>query len=210
MCGITGCLSHESGCDGRSAIVAMSDALVHRGPDDSSLWHDEITGVTLAHRRLSVLDLSPLGRQPMESACGRYVIVYNGEVYNHRELRVELETLGHSFRGGSDTETMLAAIVEWGLRQAVKRFVGMFAFALWDKRDRKLALIRDRLGIKPLFYGSTGRSFLFASELKSLVVHPYFVQSINRDALALYFRHNYIPAPHSIYEVSASWNRGLF
>ncbi|MGE4552370.1 MAG: asparagine synthase (glutamine-hydrolyzing) [Desulfovibrionaceae bacterium] len=205
MCGITGFLSPASATEATEdtllrQVRAMADALAHRGPDDSGLWTDPAAGVALGHRRLSILDLSPLGRQPMTSSCGRYVICYNGEVYNHRELRRELETAGHAFRGGSDTETMLAAIVQWGLSAAVRRFVGMFAFALWDRAGRTLHLVRDRLGIKPLYYGRAGKDFVFGSELKALRAHPAFDRPLDRDALCLYFRHNYIPAPHSIYQ----------
>jgi asparagine synthase (glutamine-hydrolysing) len=177
----------------------MTDSLTHRGPDDSGIWLAPKAGIGLGHRRLSILDLSPLGRQPMHSACGRYVIAYNGEVYNYRELRTELEELGHTFRGGSDTEVLLAATAQWGLKEAVVRFVGMFAFALWDRRERVLSLVRDRLGIKPLYYGWAGKGFIFGSELKALRACPVFDHEVDRNALALYFRHNYVPAPWTIY-----------
>ncbi len=201
MCGIAGYLTpHPASSDHMAGRVRdMADALAHRGPDDSGIWADAGSGVAFGHRRLSIQDLSPLGRQPMASANGRYVICFNGEVYNHLDLRRELEPLGHSFRGGSDTETMLAAIVQWGLRGAVERFVGMFAFALWDVREHSLHLVRDRLGIKPLYYGRAARNFVFASELKALRAHPDFDPAVDRDALALYFRHNYVPAPHCIH-----------
>ncbi len=199
MCGITGFLLSPTR-HAQALLRAMTDTLHHRGPDDSDLWLDEEAGIGLGHRRLSILDLSPLGRQPMHSASGRYVICFNGEVFNFARLRQELEPLGHHFQGGSDTEVMLAAIEHWGLASAVQRFVGMFTFALWDKKHRTLHLVRDRLGIKPLYYGRAGRDFVFGSELKALREHPDFDDAIDREALTLYFRHNYIPAPWSIHK----------
>src|ERR1041385_2540641 len=153
MCGIAGYLQ-PGGLDPRHApsiIAAMTDVIRHRGPDDSGAWVDGDAGVVLGHRRLSILDLSPAGHQPMSSASGRYVIVFNGEIYNFRELRGELAQMGHRFRGGSDTEVMLAAFSAWGVRRAVERFNGMFAFAAWDRQDRVLHLGRDRAGEKPLY-----------------------------------------------------------
>jgi asparagine synthase (glutamine-hydrolysing) len=178
----------------------MADQLVHRGPDDSGVWVDGEAGIALGFRRLSIVDLSPAGHQPMTSSSGRYVIVFNGEVYNFGELRRDLESRGHSFRGHSDTEVMLEAVSEWGLEEAVKKFVGMFAFALWDRRERVLYLVRDRLGIKPLYWGWQHKTFLFGSELKALRVHPDFDPEINCGALALYLRYGYIPQPYSIYQ----------
>lgn len=202
MCGIAGFITPSGKERGflANTAKAMSNAIRHRGPDDSDVWVDEKAGVALGHRRLSIIDLSPLGRQPMASPSGRYVICYNGEVYNFKELRRELEELGHAFRGGSDTEVLLAGFEQWGVRRAVERFVGMFAFALWDAHERSLYLVRDRLGIKPLYYGRLGGDFVFGSELKALRAHPNFDRSIDRDSLTLYFRHNYIPAPYSIYD----------
>lgn len=177
----------------------MTDSLIHRGPDDSGVWVDVDSGVGLGHRRLSILDLSPLGRQPMHSHCGRFVLAYNGEVYNHLELRKELAA--YPFRSTSDTETILAAIAEWGVDAALNRFTGMFAISLWDKQTRKLFLVRDRMGIKPLYYGMTeDKDWVFGSELKALQAHPRFSPSIDRNALISYFRHNYISAPHTIFE----------
>ncbi len=167
----------------------MTDTIIHRGPDDSGAWVDAQAGIALGFRRLAIVDLSPTGHQPMHSADDRYVIVFNGEVYNFLELRKDLSALGHSFRGTSDTEVMLAAICQWGLTAAVQRFNGMFAFALWDCTERRLHLVRDRLGIKPLYYGWSGGVFLFGSELKTLRAHPAFQVEINRDVLALFLRH---------------------
>ncbi len=203
MCGIAGFIdfSNSLGADELTTLAqCMADAVAHRGPDDRQAWADAAAGVALGFRRLSILDLSPAGRQPMASASGRYVMVYNGEVYNFAELRRELEAAGASFRGHSDTEIMLAAVERWGMPAAVRRFNGMFAFALWDRQDRRLYLGRDRLGIKPLYYGWAGRVFVFGSELKCLRAHPAFHPQIDRDVLALYLRHNYIPAPYAIYQ----------
>jgi len=203
MCGIVGCITaHGLPLPELEDIARrMTATLVHRGPDDEGLWVDAKAGVSLGHRRLAILDLSPLGHQPMVSADGRYVIVYNGEVYNFRGLQRELKDLGHGFRGGSDTEVILAAMVQWGVKAAVQRFVGMFAFGLWDRIDRKLYLVRDRLGIKPLYYGwSSDGTFLFGSELKALRAWPGFDNPVDLEALALFFRHNYVPAPYTIFK----------
>jgi len=176
----------------------MTDAISHRGPDDAGCWVEHDVGVALGNRRLSIIDLSPEGHQPMVSKSGRYVISFNGEIYNFRELREELSG-DYSWRGHSDTEVMLRAVEAWGLEAAARRFVGMFAFALWDRKERLLHLVRDRLGKKPMYYGWTGGAFLFGSELKALRVHPEFKAEIDRDALALLMRYRYIPSPYSIY-----------
>jgi asparagine synthase (glutamine-hydrolysing) len=201
MCGISGFMGPVDSRDrALQTLGAMTDAIVHRGPDDFGYWIDEAAGIGLGNRRLAVVDLSPAGHQPMESADGRYVMTYNGEVYNFTELRAELETKGHSFRGHSDTEVMLEAFSEWGVDDAVGRFNGMFALALWDRSDRVLHLARDRMGKKPLYYGWFGRTLLFGSELKVLRQHPEFKGDIDRGALAAYLRHSYVPSPYSIYE----------
>ncbi len=199
MCGIAGFWQTKRGTEDPLEILGrMGAALAHRGPDDSGTFHDGATGIGLAFRRLSILDLSPEGHQPMFSVSGRYVIIFNGEVYNFEEIRAELGT--RQWRGHSDTEVMLEAIERWGLESAAQRFVGMFAFALWDGQERKLYLVRDRLGIKPLYYGHVGGNFVFGSELKAIRQHPGFYGDIDRDVLALYLRHNYVPSPHCIYK----------
>lgn len=201
MCGISGGLQSDLGPrEWEEALGRMESALNHRGPDDSGVWFDAGAGVGLAHRRLSIVDLSPAGHQPMHSADGRYVISYNGEIYNFTALRRDLESRGHGFRGHSDTEVMLAAFSQWGVEAAVKKFVGMFAFAVWDARERMLHLCRDRAGEKPLYYGWVGDTFLFGSELKALRAHPCWRAEVDRDALLLFLRYNYVPAPYSIYK----------
>ena len=208
MCGFAGFLNLNGSLNAdtaRSVASAMGAALSHRGPDGEGVWEDAAHGIALAHRRLAILDLSPEGSQPMASACGRYVIAFNGEIYNHAEIRHELERTPNgegviNWRGHSDTEVMLAAIAHWGVETALTHFVGMFAFALWDRRDRTLHLARDRFGEKPLYYGRMGNALLFGSELKALLRHPAWRGEIDRNALALYMRHNHIPAPYSIYK----------
>ena len=205
MCGIVGFLNKQNPLDRKSQdlIRRMSAKLSHRGPDDSGIWSDSETGIALGHQRLAIQDLSPAGKQPMPSKSGRYQIVYNGEIYNAKQLVVELaqgSECALDLVGHSDTEVLLASIEAWGLQTAVSKCIGMFAFALWDKDDEVLHLVRDRLGIKPLYYGQSRNTFLFGSELKALKEHPDFESEIDRNSLALYFRHNYIPAPYSIYK----------
>lgn len=205
MCGFTGFIQFTK--PGNAApphiiVTKMSDRIASRGPDDSGVWVDAGGRVALGHRRLSVIDLSPEGHQPMISSCGRYVIVFNGEIYNYLAIRNELEIAGSApnWRGHSDTEVILAAVATWGLAPALQRFVGMFAFAMWDRQEHVLHLVRDRLGEKPLYYGWVEGVFLFGSELKALRAHPHWQGEVNRDVLALFLRHNYIPAPYSIYK----------
>lgn len=204
MCGLTGFLVAPSEASGRaedmrSLLSCMAGTLSHRGPDDGGFWIDAGAGVALGHRRLSIIDLSPSGRQPMTSACGRYVAAFNGEIYNFKILRGELERAGHAFRGTSDTEVLLASVSEYGVAEAPKRWNGMFALALWDREARVLSLVRDRFGEKPLYYGESGGTFLFGSELKALKAHPSFCGEIDDAALASYFRYNFVPTPLSIY-----------
>jgi len=178
----------------------MDLSLKHRGPDDSGIWIDADAGVALVHRRLSIVDLSPAGHQPMHSADGRFVISYNGEVYSHLPIRAEIEATGHRFRGHSDTEVMLESIARYGIRPTVDKLIGMFAIAIWDKRERTLTLIRDRLGIKPIYWAKLGGLFMFGSELKALRQHQGWTPRIRPEAVASFMRHNYIPAPHTIYQ----------
>ena len=204
MCGITGFIdlsAHRISSEELiPTVTRMADAIRHRGPDDQGVWADAEAGLALGFCRLSILDLSPAGHQPMQSADERYMMIYNGEVYNFAELREKLESLGHTFRGTSDSEVMLAAFVQWGLEAAVRQFNGMFAIALWDRQQKVLHLVRDRLGVKPLYYGWCKDVFLFGSELKALRAHPAFDATIDRDSLSLFLRHSYIPAPRSIYK----------
>lgn len=212
MCGIAGFFEPEGFSDERALdlLTSMTSCLAHRGPDDSGVWTDAAQGIALGHRRLSILDLSPLGHQPMLSRDGRFVIVYNGEIYNHHDLRDELAALGHAFRGHSDTEVLVTALVQWGLRSTLQRCNGMFAFAAWDRAERRLHLARDRAGEKPLYYGTHGGTFYFASELKSLRAHDRFRGEIDRDSLRLFLRHNCVPAPFSIYAGIAKLPPGTF
>lgn len=211
MCGIAGFLNFKA-TQTQGALISlgknMSGTLIHRGPDDSGIWADEKDGICLAHRRLAILDLSPLGHQPMVSQSKRYVLIFNGEIYNYMEIRKDLELRNCNFKGHSDTEVMLAAFETWGLFESLKKFIGMFAIALWDQKEKQLYLIRDRLGKKPLYYGFMGNTFLFGSELKALKVHPEFQKEINRNALTAFLRYSYIPTPYSIYENIYKLNPG--
>jgi len=200
MCGFSGCLGGPN--IGKKILSLMGELIIHRGPDDCGVWLDDIAQIGMSHQRLSIVDLSTAGHQPMISSSGRYVVSFNGEIYNHLDLRSQLAV--SSWQGHSDTETLLAAVVAWGLEETLKRCEGMFALALWDREQRQLYLARDRIGEKPLYYGWQGEggnaSFLFGSELKALKAHPSFQGEINRDAITLFLRHNCIPASYSIYQ----------
>ncbi|KOF04008.1 hypothetical protein OB69_03110 [Roseivirga seohaensis subsp. aquiponti] len=200
MCGITGFVQLENFELGRSKEILrkMTDSIVHRGPDSDGFWLDEQSGVALGHRRLSILDLSEAGSQPMISANGQYVIVLNGEIYNHLSIRKEISFT--EWRGHSDTETILEAIVEWGFKKTLEKIEGMFAFALWDCKKQQLILARDRMGEKPLFYGKVNGTFFFTSELKALYQHPNFEKNISRDAIAKYVRKGYTVGEDSIFD----------
>lgn len=205
MCGFVGFLTPGPWARDETApelLSLMANMIVHRGPDSEGYWHNAASGIALGHRRLTIVDLSPAGAQPMHSACGRYVLAFNGEVYNHLDLRKALDDL--PWRGHSDTESLLAGFSAWGVSATLQRCIGMFAIAVWDKQERMLTLARDRLGEKPLYYGWQGQNenscFLFGSDLAAIKAHPAFAAEINRDALALYMRHNAIAAPHSIYQ----------
>ena len=202
MCGIVGLLDpdHRLAPAALVEVVGrMADSLDHRGPDSCGQWADPEAGVALGHRRLAIIDRSAKGHQPMSSACGRYCIVFNGEIYNHRRLRHDLLSVGTQLRGHSDTEVLLAAIAHRGLTSALDAVVGMFAFALWDRATRTLTLVRDHLGQKPMYFGRIGPAFAFASELKAFAAHPDFRPQVDRGALALFLRHQYVPAPHTIW-----------
>src|SRR5829696_4277897 len=211
MCGLAGFLAPGPVDDASHLAAAMAERLVHRGPDDAGVWADPASGVALAFRRLAIIDLSPAGHQPMVSHCGRYVIIFNGEIYNHQELRADLDCAdGMPWRGHSDTETLLAALARWGVRRTLQRCAGMFAFALWDQQERRLILARDRSGEKPLYYGWQQGTLIFGSELKALRAHPAFRAEVSREAVCLLLRHNYIPAPHTIYDNVSKLPGGCF
>jgi len=204
MCGLIGFTRNIKVCHSDENEVAekMCAAITHRGPDSEGIWWDESAPLVLGHRRLSILDLSPAGHQPMLSVCGRYVIAFNGEVYNHLALREQLAQKGEApnWRGHSDTESLLACFAVWGLEKTLQASVGMFAIAVWDKQEQVLTLARDRMGEKPLYWGWCDDVLLFGSELKALKAHPAFNAEIDRNALTLLLRHCYIPAPYSIYK----------
>ncbi|HET9469527.1 MAG TPA: asparagine synthetase B, partial [Usitatibacter sp.] len=199
MCGITGYWVRRGDPAAWLADVAGSvEALRNRGPDDSGVWVRPGARVAMGHTRLSILDLSPLGHQPMRSADGSTTMVFNGEVYNFAAVRSELEALGHRFRSSGDSEVVLAAYEQWGVA-AADRFLGMFAIAFWSERERRLVLLRDRMGVKPLYYAWDGRAFWFGSELKALRAFAAWKPEIDRDALGEYLQYGYISAPRSIY-----------
>ena len=202
MCGIAGFVGFgNTGYSIAEIASKMGSSISHRGPDDSGLWIDEHAQVAFAHQRLSILDLSSAGSQPMKSKSGRYIIVFNGEIYNHNNLREKISsaTQNTQWLGSSDTETLLAAMDLWGVEKTISYIEGMFAIALWDKKNNELYLIRDKVGEKPLYYGFQGTTFMFASELKALKCHPNFLGSIDKSSIMLQMQYGYIPAPHSIY-----------
>jgi asparagine synthase (glutamine-hydrolysing) len=198
MCGLSGFVAKKTDyTEGVRQVRQMNARISHRGPDDSGVWGDEAAGVFLGHQRLSIVDLSNAGHQPMHSACGRFAIIFNGEIYNHAELRKQLSP--RTWVGHSDTETLLACFEQWGVVSAIEKCIGMFAIALWDKTTHVLTLIRDRMGEKPIYYGWQQGVFLFGSELKALRANKAFVGEINRDAIAMQLRHCYVPTPYTIY-----------
>lgn len=202
MCGIAGLFDLRRSpreTEPTARAQRMADTMPYRGPDGFGAWGDATSGIGLAHRRLAIVDLSPSGAQPMHSADDRFVITYNGEVYNFRDLRTELADLGHAFRGTSDTEVMLAAFLQWGVTEAVKRFIGMFAFAVFDRREHRLHLVRDRVGVKPLYWTIQDGTLLFGSELRALMAHPSFRRDVDPDAMAAVVAYSYVPAPASVF-----------
>ncbi|MBW8636198.1 asparagine synthase (glutamine-hydrolyzing) [Hoeflea sp. WL0058] len=202
MCGICGIVSKASAETLAETVDNMANTLRHRGPDAAGIWVDREAGVAIGHRRLSILDLSPAGAQPMISTCERYVIAFNGEIYNHLDLRADLDqrTIASAWRGNSDTETLLAAIVHWGLREAVHRAHGMFALALWDRQEKRLHFMRDRMGEKPLYLARLSDGWAFGSELKAILAVPGFEARLCRDAVAAFLAYGYVPETHCIFE----------
>src|SRR6266446_4412052 len=202
MCGVAGLWDRRTASSADALCAAarrMAEVLHHRGPDDGGAWCDAATGIALGHRRLSIIDLSPAGAQPMVSSCGRFVISYNGEIYNADDLKPALQAAGRSFRGHSDTEVILEGIAVWGVEATVRRLIGMFAMALWERSQRRLYLIRDRMGIKPMYWAAFGDTFLFASELKALRVQGGWPVELDRNSLVAYLRRRYVPGPGTIY-----------
>lgn len=209
MCGLVGFLDLSAVTPDRADVVGrMADTLAHRGPDDRGLWADDAAGIALGHRRLSIVELSPLGAQPMMSQDQRWVIAFNGEIYNHHDMRRRLDLV--AWRGHSDTETLVEAIARWGVEKTLALCDGMFAFAAWDRTERALILARDRFGEKPLYWSECNGTVLFASELKALRQHPAFDTSINRNALGLYMKMGWVPAPHTIYAHASKLMPGTF
>ncbi|MDB9872652.1 asparagine synthase (glutamine-hydrolyzing) [Alphaproteobacteria bacterium] len=207
MCGIAGFFGQVQ--SPKKCLTMMANTIIHRGPDFQNIWFDKNLGIGLAHTRLAILDLSQAGNQPMQSENSKFTIVFNGEIYNHQELRKELELLGNkNWKSRSDTETLLVSFEEWGIETTLKKTKGMFAIAIWDNHNRTLSLARDRIGEKPLYYGWVNHQFVFASELKAMKKFPGFCNQINREALALFLQFNSIPAPHSIYENIFKLNPG--
>lgn len=203
MCGITGFWDFSNRFNKEESINIIKSMIAkinHRGPDDNGYWLDDNSGVTIGHCRLAVVDLSATGRQPMQSNSNRFILSYNGEVYNAPAIKEELKQLGHTFRGTSDTEVIIQAFDQWGIVNSVKKFIGMFALAVWDKELKELTLIRDRVGVKPLYYGTIANNFFFGSELKSFSVHPLWQRHIDRNALSRFIKFNYVPAPYSIFQ----------
>ena len=204
MCGITGLYSFEPRTNRQELHrigKAMTDSLIHRGPDSGDIWQDPDVPFVIGHRRLSILDLSECGAQPMESASGRYMIAFNGEIYNFKEIRAEIKkNYNHNFKGHSDTEVILAGFEYWGFEDTIEKLNGMFAIALWDRKAKALFLARDRFGKKPLYVGWAGSTLVFGSETKALAAQPDFRRDVNRDALTSYMRFGYVPAPFCIYD----------
>lgn len=214
MCGLAGFIDSRGLSSDRALGIGslMGKAIKHRGPDDSGVWFDCTEGVVMAHQRLSIIDLSKAGRQPMASASGRYVISFNGEIYNHQKLRRELETKGANpvWRGYSDTETLVALFDTYGIAKTLNKLIGMFAISIWDCEEKSLYLARDRIGEKPLYYGEQNNIKFFSSELKSILAHPEFIPDINRDALSLFMQHGYVPHPYSIFKNISKLRPGCF
>ena len=203
MCGITGFYNSQNKIDStelNNIVKKMSNCLNHRGPDDEGVWIDSNNGIGIAHKRLSIIDLSELGHQPMISNNGRYVISYNGEIYNFKDLEIELRQIGYDFKTKSDTEVILLSFEEWGVINSLKKFDGMFAFAVWDRKNNEMWLSRDKIGEKPLYYGFQDENFFFGSELKSIIANPYFKPKINTEALNLFLKYSYVPSPLSIFD----------